>query len=266
MTEILVRFVHLSDTHISHDPADGAGRAPYTPAENARRLVAAINALPFTPDFILHTGDVAYDPTPERYELARAIFAPLRAPIRYLPGNHDDTAMMQRLLMGREPIIPYDDTFEIQGVQFILVDSHQPVDVDMPYSRLNDAQLARLEALCSAHDTRPLVVATHHNVLPNGSPWWDGYMRMQNGEAFHRALLPARQRLLGVLHGHVHQHVQMVREGITYISSAAAWMSLEGYPDQAETGFDTAALPGFNVISIARTDTGAQMYVRAVSF
>lgn len=261
MGDILLRLVHISDTHISHDAADGAEHEPYSTEEGARRLVQAINHLPFTPDLILHTGDVVYDPDVRRYELARAIFAELRAPVRYLPGNHDDSAMLQAVLLGQTPALPYDDTFEINGVQFIVVDSNQPVDADMPYSRLTEMQLARLERWCAAEDERPLIVATHHNVLRNGSAWWDGYMRMQNGDDFHRALLPARKRLLGVLHGHVHQTVQMVRDGIAYFATAAAWMQLEGYPDQAETGFDKAMRPGFNVISVTRE----QMYIRQVS-
>jgi hypothetical protein len=28
-------------------------------------LIKAVNDVPFAPDFVLHTGDVAYDPDPE---------------------------------------------------------------------------------------------------------------------------------------------------------------------------------------------------------
>jgi 3',5'-cyclic-AMP phosphodiesterase len=243
-----VRFVQISDTHISPDP--DYRRAPDLPntADCARALVAAVNALPFQPDFILHTGDVAYDPDESAYVLARDIFAALKAPVYYLPGNHDDTLMLQRILIGTtDARKPYELDFEVNGVRVVTVDSHQPVDANMPYSRLHDTQLERVRAIAIENEARPLLVATHHNVLPIGAAWWDDYMRMQNGDDLHAALLPARGRLLAVLHGHVHQPVQIVRDGIPYISAASAWMQLLCAPDQVETGYDEGAKPGFNV-------------------
>ena len=263
MPAVQLRFVHLSDTHISADPTYNYESLPVTPAVGARRLVEAVNALPFRPDFILHTGDVAADPNEADYVLAREIFAPLRAPIYYLPGNHDGTALLQRVMLGRAPTTPYDYEFEVKGVQILCIDSNQPVDADMPYSRLHDSQLEWLLARFTADDPRPLVVATHHNVLPVASPWLDDYMRMQNGEAFHRALLPARHRLLGVLHGHIHQNIQIVRDGIVYLSAASSWYQLDSYSGQTETVHAPTAQPGFNVVTI--TDT-PQMFVRQYAY
>ena len=248
MSPSVVRFVQITDTHISPDPE--YRRAAHLPssADCARALVAAVNALPFQPDFILHTGDVAYDPDESAYALAREIFAALKAPVYYIPGNHDDTLMLQRILIGEiAPTRPYELDFEVNGVRVVTVDSHQPVDAGMPYSRLQAAQLARVHAIASEDDPRPLLVATHHNALPIGAPWWDDYMRMQNGDDLHAALLPARGRLLAVLHGHVHQQVQIVRDGIPYISAASVWFQLLCAPDQVETVYDDGAKPGFNV-------------------
>lgn len=248
MPSSAVRFVQISDTHISPDPEHR--RAPHLPnsADCARALVATVNALPFQPDFILHTGDVVYDPDERAYALAREIFAALNAPVYYLPGNHDDTLMLQRILIGTpDATQPYELDFVINGVRVVTVDSHQPVDADMPYSRLRDKQLERIRAIASEDDAPPLLVATHHNVLPIGAAWWDSYMRMQNGDDLHAALLPARGRLLGVLHGHVHQQVQIVRDGIPYLSAASSWFQLLCAPDQVETAHDDGAKPGFNV-------------------
>ncbi len=266
MPDIALRFVHLSDTHIHADPAHGAdsGRSdkPHSTHQGARALVEAVNRLPFQPDFILHTGDVAYDPDEAAYTAARDILAELKAPVYYVPGNHDDAAMLQRIVIGREPAIPYDYEFEINGIQLVIVDSNQPYEMDSPSSRLADAQIERLHAIARQPDSRPLIVATHHNILPIGIPWWDNYMRMQNGEEFHMALLPAQHRLLGVLHGHVHMQAQTLRDGISYTSAMSSWFHLDCQPGQTGTVFDLHAQPAFNVCTVA----GRQMYIRQQTF
>ena len=52
--------------------------------------VAQLNALDPQPDLVLLTGDVAEAGTAAEYAAARAILAPLRAPLRVIPGNHDE--------------------------------------------------------------------------------------------------------------------------------------------------------------------------------
>jgi 3',5'-cyclic-AMP phosphodiesterase len=266
MPDVTLRFVHLSDTHIHADPAFGAeserAARPHSTQAGARALVAAVNNLPFQPDFILHTGDVVYDPDEAAYVVAREILHPLKAPVYYIPGNHDDAAMLQRIIIGQEPRIPYDYEFEVNGVQIAIVDSNQPYNAETPSSRLTDAQIARLNTLASAPDDRPLIVATHHNVLPIGSPWWDDFMRMKNGEEFHMALLAAQPRLLVVLHGHVHMQTQITRDGITYSSVLSSWYQLSAEAGQDETVIDRTPLPSFNICTVV----GRKMFIRQQTF
>ncbi len=257
----MLRFVHISDTHISPDPHYNHDAAQHTPLMGAKALVHELNALPFTPDFVLHTGDVAYNPDAAAYPVAREALSAIRYPTYYLAGNHDDPAALQRVMLGAEQIkTPFDYQFEVKGVQIVCVDSNRPAEP--PGGRVSEAQLAWLEGLCRAQDDRPLVVATHHNVLPMGSPWWDDTMRMENGEDFHRALLPARDRIRGVFFGHVHQNIAITRDGIPYFSALSTWYQIHNYPGQLETEVDRYAAPGFNVVMI----TPEQTYVRRHSF
>jgi Icc protein len=103
-----------------------------------------------------------------------------------------------------------------------------------------------------------LIVAVHHNLLPTGIPWLDDFMRTTNGEAVHAALLPARHRLRGVFFGHVHQPLDMLRDGILYASAPSSWCQYHAYPDQADTIEDAASGPGFNIVTV----TDDQTYVR----
>jgi 3',5'-cyclic-AMP phosphodiesterase len=255
-------FIHMSDTHISADATYNSKSAAHRPVVCARALVRALNALPFTPDFVLHTGDVAADPNEADYQLAREVLAGIPFPIHYLPGNHDSAEMLQRVMLQREPSLPYDYELSVNGVQLLCLDSNRYTEGDKPNGFVTDDQLKRVRAVTEANDARPLIVAIHHSVLPIGNTWWDDYMSMTNGVALHAALLPARHRLLGVLHGHVHQNVHSVVDGISYFSVASAWYQLATHPNQTRTVPDPAALPGYNVVIVE----GNRMTVRQQVF
>ena len=248
----LLRIIHISDTHIHPDASYQPNDAP-PPLVGARKLVEAVNALPFMPDAILHTGDVIYDPVPEAYPVAKEVLATLKAPIHYVVGNHDSARDLQRVLLGRDeaavtPYLYYET--EINGVQLIVLDSNGPAE--LPAGYIVPEQLDWLRGLLSQPDDRPLLVATHHNVLPVGAPWLDDWMRTTNGEELHAVLKLAGTRLQAVLHGHIHQTYAVQRDGILYVSAASSWEQFVGYPTPTNTEVihDTPAQPGFNVIHL----------------
>lgn len=254
MPDTLLTFVHISDTHISPDPAFTALDFPFTVQQAALALVRELQNLPVKPDFVLHTGDVVYDPDPAAYTTARDILSQIPYPVYYLAGNHDEPEALQRFLLGQDEIIsPFDYTFDVNGVQIVCVDSNGPAV--FPAGFVTQPQLECLEEVCSTQDDRPLVVAVHHNVLPVNVPWLDVHMRITNGEDFHAALLPARHRLRGVFFGHVHQNLSMCRDGILYSSVLSSWAQLHAWPGQTETVVDTDAEPGFNLVTLTHNQT-----------
>lgn len=261
MSDTLLTFIHISDTHISDDPEYNVKDARYRPLQGAQALVKAIQDLPFQADFILHTGDVVYDPHETPYQLVKETFAPLSMPIYYLAGNHDHNDALQSRLIGREDIIPYlHYEFEVNGVQIVCVDSNGPAPI--PAGFVTDEQLTWLEGICSADDDRPLIIATHHNPIPIGVTWLDNWMRMTNGLEFHEIVKKARNRLVGVFHGHIHQNVTVYREGILYSVASSSWYQMHGYPASNDVIADDIAKPGFSVVMVQRN----QSYIRRYWF
>jgi Icc protein len=263
MPETILRFVHISDTHISPDADYPPNRPDLNTRRGAEALVHQLNALPFTPDFILHTGDVVYDPDPAAYEVAKEILGRINYPVYYLRGNHDDSDGLQRAMLGRKTVQPWAAyTFDVNNVQIICLDSNVMTEPEPPRGLVNDEQLVWLQQLCAAKDERPLVVAIHHNPLPVDVPWLDDYMILINGEAVHQALLPARHRLRGVFFGHVHQNLSIYRDGILYSSVLSSWCQFHAWPGQTPTIYDDGAEPGFNVITLTQDQT----YIRHCRF
>ncbi len=245
-------FAHISDTHIG--PTVDHSRHGHVAYSCARRLVDIVNGLPARPDFVIHTGDVVSDPDPAAYSLAADTFARLEAPIYYVNGNHDSAADIRRTLpmgakrdAGRDPDrLSY--TFEVKGYRFLVLDGHGPKEID-PQGLLADSQL-ELVAQEAQPEGPPLIVFVHFPVLPLNSVWMDNNMRISNGEVFHQALRPARRRLRGVFHGHVHQHMQTIRDGILYVSVASVFSQFAAWPEDIVTRYDPDHHPGYNFVHL----------------
>jgi Icc protein len=251
MPDDVVYFVHISDTHFG--PTPGYTLYDHSPFTCARRLVEVINNLPTRPHFVIHTGDVVSDPDPRSYQLAAETLANLQAPIYYVNGNHDSVAGIRRYLpMG--PKNDLDDhnllsyAYEVRGYRFLVLDAKGPDEID-PQGRLPDSQLELL-ATEAQPDGPPLVVFMHFPTLKLNSIWMDTNMLIQNGEALHRLLFPARSRIRAVFYGHVHQPMQTVRDGILYVSGASAFSQFDAWPKATVVHPDIDHDPGYGFVHL----------------
>lgn len=250
-------FVHISDTHFG--PTKSYARHGHRSYPCAQRLVETINALPQRPDFVIHSGDVTTDPTPEAYALAAEALAELEPPIYYVTGNHDRAKYIHEYL----PMGPKEDatsdpgilsyTFEMKGYRFLALDARGPDEID-PHGVMSSAQLNLLRRE-AAPEGPPLAIFIHYPFLPLNSIWMDAYMLVINGETAHQALFPARERLRGVFHGHVHQPMQTMRDGILYVSAASAFAQFSAWPQAANVEFDLAHPPGYGFVHLTPQQT-----------
>lgn len=274
MADIVLQFIHISDTHIlkpgqTHDFSDIAPEwetyarqvmaMPYDTRAAAQVMVREINTLPARVDFVLHTGDVYNDPTSATdYELVSELFAPIKYPVHYLPGNHDVLAHLQTGLRKQEASAAFDYEFEVNGVQIVCLDSNDRSGQYPAHSGwLSDNQLAWLDAICGAADSRPLVVALHHPPFSIDSPPLDN-LRLYNGDALHRILLKARDRLRGVYFGHIHHPIDIVQDGILYSSASSGWYQFAAWPAYNTGAIIEQATPGFSLVTI----TNERVFVR----
>lgn len=245
-----MRFVHITDTHIGPTPDHIMQGHPTLP--NAEALVREINALPFAPDFILHTGDVVDDRSEAAYRLAKPIFEKLNYPIYYVVGNHDEGDTMQRVLLERTPSPGRFDYYgEIHGLALAVFETRGPVD---PGGTLTPAQLAAVRDLCKPEGP-PLIIAIHHQPVPLDVTWLDLQMPLDCGPEFLEAIAPARERLRGVFFGHVHRAFQVMRDGILLSSAMSATAQITSWPDHATPDPIPHELPGFSIVTITDTET-----------
>jgi Icc protein len=257
MSSRLVTFAHISDTHLHADPTYTNDMIDFPAIGPVSKMIDFINALSDV-DFVLHTGDVMHHPqAPEEYAAIKKVLDKLKVPVYYIPGNHDHVGWMQQHLIGRassEITSTYDTTFEFNGVQFILLDSHTPPEIGNAVGVVSKAQLDWLDNLLDPADTRPLVVAVHHHTLPLLAPWLDR-IGMVNGEDLHDVLLQAKTRLRGVFAGHIHETLITVRDGISYYTTQSGWYQTRTYHAQQVAERDQVKNPGFNMVTLTEQDT-----------
>lgn len=262
MQSDIVSFVHISDTHIG--PTPDYERHSHRPFPCAQKMVEVINTLPVRPDFVIHTGDVVTEPSPKAYKLAAEIFAGLTVPIYYVTGNHDRaTDIHQYLTMGSKDDFCSDKdvlayTFEVKGCRFLVLDARGPDEID-PHGLLPPRQIEWVQQEATA-EGKPLTVFLHFPLLRMNSPWMDAYMLVVNADALHQSLLPARERLRGVFHGHIHQSMQVVQDGITYTAVPSTFSQFTAWPTDVQTGFAPDALPGYNFVQLLPHRTVIQQH------
>lgn len=254
-----LRFIHISDTHINPDLSF---RPYYVPATSSAPLVTAValiehlHALPFKPDFVLHTGDITSDPVNAYYTTASTLLAQIPVSTYCVVGNHDSLEGVRSLIkepVSYAPTGSLDYVLERDYVQIVCLDSASH-SIEHA-SKLSDAQLAWVESICASNDDRPLILALHHPVLPIGVPWIDNRMRLLNGETLHAILLKAQKRLRGVFLGHIHQGIDVLRDGVLYSAAQSSWYQLNAFPHTNDDQPDEIALPGFSVVTITAQQT-----------
>jgi 3',5'-cyclic-AMP phosphodiesterase len=250
-------FVQISDTHIG--PTRDYERHGYASYPCAERLVELLNNLPVKPEFVIHTGDVVTEPDPRSYRLAAALFSRLELPIYYVNGNHDTAADIKQYLpmaakedAGSDPNqLSY--SFNLKGERFLVLDGRAPDELD-PHGALPEKQLAWLRQEATP-DGLPLTIFLHFPVVPLNAPWMDAHMRLLNWEAVHEALRPAVKRLRGVFYGHVHQSLQIARDGIRYTAAPSSFAQFTAWPSDTEPQIDRAQPPGYNFVHLLPEQT-----------
>lgn len=215
----MLEVIHISDTHFGPDRSLDIRGA--NACDRAEALVTAIRELPFVPDFIVHTGDVANDPDPGAYELASEVLSRLPAPVYFATGNHDDVPMMREALAFGPlvPLVPekaeqlcYRIGEEDAPFEFFVMDGKVPPK-EGPHGFLSENQISAVLGAISGE--KPVAVFLHYPLTPIGSRWIDENLLVTNGAKFQKDLaVAAGPHLRGIFSGHLHRGLQIYRDGV----------------------------------------------------
>lgn len=203
-------FVQISDSHIGF-------HRPENPdvAATLRQTIAKIRALPRQPDFVVHTGDITHLSTPQQFDDAQQILSDLRAPIHFVPGEHDT----QDPGNGREFLNRFGAhtrgdgwySFDQAGVHFMALVNVVHLNPG-GFGGLGPEQIAWIrDDVAHLRSSTPIVVFAH-------MPMWSLYPQWGWGTQDADAALEPLRRFgsVTVLNGHVHQIQQHVEGNIRF--------------------------------------------------
>ena len=201
-------FVQISDSHIGFNKA-----ANQDVAGTLQIAIDKINALPVTPDLMLHTGDITQSSKPSEFDAAAQIIKGAKVgETFYVPGEHDTsfddgTIYMQRFGKNTQGNGYYSYTHK--GVHFIGLNNSRQLD---GLGQLGADQLTWLKKdLASLPASTPIVVFAH-------IPLWMVYPQWGWGTSDGETALGYLKRFgsVTVLNGHIHQVVQKVEGNVSF--------------------------------------------------
>ncbi len=203
-------FVQISDSHIGFNK-----EANKDVASTLREAVAKINALPRTPSFLLHTGDLTHLAEAEEFDTLQQILKSCKTrDLFYVPGEHDilnDNGAQYRERFGKGSKVSGWYSFDQKGVHFVGLVNVLDIK-EGGLGILGHEQLEWLEDdLKGRSSSTPIVLFAH-------VPLWTIYPKWGWGTDDSEQALGYLKRFgsVTVLNGHIHQIVQKVEGNITF--------------------------------------------------
>lgn len=217
-------FVQISDSHIGFNkPANDHV------AQTLQQTVDAINALPYQPAFVMHTGDVTHLAKPEQFDTAKSILSSLKAPLLSVPGEHDvigDQGKAYFAAFGRSDAPNGWYSWDQNGVHFVAL-----VNV-FNFEKMGLLTQPQLDWLAQDLGTQkkdtPIVVFGHVPLYALFPQW--GWTTEDGAKAL--AML-APFSSVTILNGHIHQTIEH-KEGNLHFYTAASTAYPQPQPGKAD--------------------------------
>lgn len=193
-----VEFAQISDCHLYADKS-----ASHYGANVYQNLCQVLTEI--TSDtrfkFIVFTGDLTQDHSAQSYQnfVDAVIETNTRLPIYYTSGNHDDTAMLSRYLVG-EPFHT-SKTINCKGWQVQLIDSTS----ETPSGIVSIEESERL--LSNIEPNKKQMLMMHHHAVDVG--YFIDRHGLQNKAEFNH-LVDQIVHLKAIACGHVHNAMSLI--------------------------------------------------------
>ncbi|WP_263147224.1 3',5'-cyclic-AMP phosphodiesterase [Pseudomonas sp. RIT-PI-AD] len=241
-----VLLVQLSDSHLFAQ-ADGRLLGMDTRDSLVRVVERVLEEQPRI-DLVLATGDLSQDGSAESYQRFRALSEVIPAPVRWIPGNHDDRQTMDAVCAHSDLLEP---VFDLGGWRIVLLDSSIAGAVP---GHLDETQLALLERALAEAGARHVLVGLHHHPVSIGCRWMEP-IGLRNAEALF-AVIERFPRVRAVLWGHVHQAFDRMRDDVRLLASPSTCVQFAPGSDNFRVDEEAPGYRWLRLYADGRLDTG----------
>jgi 3',5'-cyclic AMP phosphodiesterase CpdA len=205
-----LRFAQISDSHIGF-----TGTANANVAGTFAEAINQVNGLGYTPDFVIHTGDLTHLATPDQFDQVKQMLTGLNTPhIFTVPGEHDsidDGGEKYRQAFGAGTRGDGWYSFDIAGVHIIgLVNTLHLTKL----GRLGADQLDFIQKdVAPLSSDTPIIVFSHIPLFAMYPNWGWG-----TDDATQALSYLKRFSSVTCLNGHVHQLFTKTEGNVTFHS------------------------------------------------
>lgn len=248
------RFLCISDTHFGTKP-DYIYRG-YSPLNQFQQLLPELLIEEKRCDAVLHLGDLCGDASfhaqPEHYQHASRILNVFQIPILPVTGNHDlslgiKSLIGRTLVIWREQAEPRADYyFDINGVRIVSLDSSV---YTKRAGQLNQAQIDWLNSAL-LNLTGKALILIHHPLHAIGCEWIDSTMLLSEAGVLQNVLQLHHSKVLGVLHGHVHDAIARTVGGISYATIPSTIFPFDTSLSAADGGIEPSRSIGYAIVEV----------------
>ncbi len=249
-----ITIAQVTDMHLFASEQQELLGMPTT--ESFHAVIERLTKLRDELDLLLLTGDLSGDSTPQSYSNLQNLLSPLFLPSYWLPGNHDDFAIMNEVLnLG---LVSRRKSFERGEWNFILIDSSVAGKI---HGYLRSETLEWLDLQLSMSVNKPTAVALHHPPFKVNSCWLDD-SSLQNSEEFF-AVLDKYPQVRLVLFGHIHQEFYTQRQGVDYLGTPSTCVQFQ--PKSKKFALDQKP-PGFRLMKLYPNGTWQTWVERVTNY
>ncbi|QIS09499.1 metallophosphoesterase family protein [Nocardia arthritidis] len=205
-----LRFAQISDSHLGFDgPANTDVTATFSEA------IGQINALGYTPDFVIHTGDLTHLATPEQFDQVKQMLMDTNTPhVFTVPGEHDsidDAGQKYRAAFGAGTRGDGWYSFDIAGVHIIGLVNTLNMKL-LGHLGQDQLDFVQKDVAGLSSDT-PIIVFSHVPLFAMYPEWGWGTDDATQALSYLR-----RFSSVTCLNGHVHQLFTKTEGNITFHS------------------------------------------------
>lgn len=234
-----IRLVQITDTHL-YGKAGGTLLKMNT-QDSFDQVLELVNATEEGIDFVLATGDIAQDSSPDAYHQFLKQIASLKAPFRWIPGNHDSASVMQQ-------VDPEASGKRVQINNWLILFLDSSIEGHV-HGELSRAEMAFLETSLEEAEGDAAIdhclVCLHHNPV-KGNAGWMRDIGLHGGEKFF-ALIRRFEICRCVVYGHVHQDLDYRHYGIRCLCTPSTCIQFK--PHVKNFALDPVS-PGFRSLQL----------------
>lgn len=200
-------------------------------------------------DRILSSGDISFDQSEQSYRDFIELVEPFGRPISWLPGNHDNPAVMSGIT--DVPLLEHNRVVDLGDWQLILLNTNTPGEIG---GELQPSELELLSSALKGANGKLSMISMHHHPVSVGCDWMDP-QQLANASCFFDIIrqYPGAEVLLW---GHVHQEFDDQQNNLRLLATPSTCHQFE--PNQQQFMIGTQ-LPGYRWIDLypnGRIETG----------